>query len=59
MKYKVYALTCQYQEYYRTIERKKELTDTQREEIGGRFADKIAWGKNTQVILYGCVPVTE
>ena len=58
-KYKLYALTSEYKEYCKTITRKNEMTDEQKQSLAGRFADRIAWGKYTQVILYGCVPVED
>ena len=53
-KYKIYAIDSNYKEYHRTIYRKTKLSNIQRKELSGKFADKLASKYNRNFILYGC-----
>lgn len=58
MTYKLWAWTydCNgdYKEWYKTIHRKNELTAEQKENLSGKFADKLADTYNCNIALYGC-----
>lgn len=43
-----------YREWNRTIHRKKELTEEQKQKLSGNFADKLAEKYNCSIQLYGC-----
>ena len=60
MKYKLWAWTDTdgyYREWHKTIHRKNELTEEQKERLSGKFADELAWKHNCHIYLYGCKKV--
>lgn len=58
-KYKLYAMSADLKEYYKTIKRKNKLSQEKMDELAGRFADDIAWSKNKNVPLYGCSEIED
>ena len=54
MTYKLWAWTYidgDYREWHKTIHRKNELTEEQKEALSGKFADDLAWKHNCNIIL--------
>jgi len=43
-----------YKEWHKTIHRKNELTEEQKEKLPGKFADDLAWEHHCNIALYGC-----
>lgn len=57
-KYKLWCWTYftggDYREWNRTIYRKNPLTDKQKENLSGNFADRICWRIGKNIMLWGC-----
>lgn len=56
-KYKIWAWTYidgEYKEWTRTIIRKRALSDKQKENLSGNFADKMCDKHYCHIWLYGC-----
>lgn len=43
-----------YVDWHKTIRRKNLLTEDQKEQLSGNFADELAWKYNCNIALYGC-----
>ena len=59
-KYKLWAWTyidTDTINWSRTIYRKNKLSDKQKEDLSGRFADKLALKCGHNIMLYGCAEV--